>query len=225
MSREPEGGRETPVTKEDVQQALQTAYEELTERVCGLLERRYGRSAAVRRLISDPGSMRLRLVLQARGEPAVCFTAEEDGQGEIRETYVRALCLSELTARIEADLPGTAANAAFPEDSAPETDAGLTLPAYLRGHGVRRILVRLIAAEGAAPERDAVLAAIQQLSRELGVDIAVHYFVLPGEGFPQCREQFRELPSVSSAAIRRHRPVGRFSALVENGAVRASEVN
>lgn len=225
MSDQPRDGTEVPFTEQDIRQAVQTARQELIDRIRGHLEQQYGQKFHVTRIISDPGILRVRLILQAQDEPKVNFTAELDASEEIRETYVRFLCLNELKTAIEDALPGTAANAVLLEDYVPETDVSLSLPAYLRKHDVRRVLVRLIAEAGSAPEKDAIIQAIENASREFGADIAAYYYVLSGESFQQCIQMFHDLPSVSKAMIRACSPMTEFSALVEDGVIQAPEVN
>lgn len=225
MSNQPRSEAEISFTERDMEQAVQMARKDLIDYICGQLEKQYEQTFTVTRIISDPGILRVRLILQTKDEVKVNFTAELDTSEEIRETYVRSRCLNELKAAIEDALPGTAVNAVLLEDYVPETDMALSFPEYLRKHDVRRILVRLIAEEDSAPERDEIIRTIESVSRDFGADIAVYYFALGGEGFQRCRQKFCDLPSVSRTMIRGCLPTAEFSALVEDGVVRALKVN
>ena len=226
MSQEPEDGMErTPADGPDIEQTVRQAYKELVDSVYQHLEKRYGMSFYICRMISDPGALRIRMIVRTQDEPLVCFTVELDGDtGEIRDNYVGALCLNELRAALEEDLPGTAVSAALLEGIVPETDAGLTLAAYLRKHGDRRILAHIIAPADACPERDTVISAVRRACGTYGAEIAAHCYALEGERFQACRRQLEAYPSLTGAMVREHRPAREFSFLAGDGGVRVSEV-
>lgn len=226
MSQEPEDGMEQmPAEGPDIEQAFRRAQKNLVDGVYQHLENRYGRPFRICRAISDPGAPRIRMIVRTQDEPLVCFTVELDGDtGEIRDNYVGTLCLNELKAALEEDLPGTAVSATLLEGIVPETDAGLTLAAYLRKHGDRRILAHIIAPADAYPERSAVISAVQRAHGAFDAEIAVYCYALEGESFRACRRQLEAYPSLTGAMVREHRPVREFSFLAGDGGIRVSEV-
>lgn len=206
------------LTKEDIERAAEEASEALRRRVLEELEGRFGRSFAIRQILAEIGDGTVRMIARDDAEPSVPFSVRVDPEGNIGEDYVRNLAVRTLCRVMEDTFPEAAACAAVLDDGTlQETDTSLTLSGYLCESGERRVLLRMIFPQGAAPDCALLLSAAEEASRFHDADIALRVWLIPAETFAALRELFHSLPSVSETIIGRHAPAASFSAMIRDG--------
>ena len=215
---------ESASSPKELLRILEQTRRDLSNSVCQKLEEHYGRKFTVGLVILDPGIERTKLVVHDGEKEHSPFFVTMTGETEFSETYVRTLYQNTLRTTIAESLPGIEVNAVLLDDNSPDDHTGLSLSSYIHKYNAHRALVRIIAEECSAPDQSVILKVVQSASQFYCLSIALNYWVLNREHFRCCQQTFLSLPSVSEAMISSYSPVSRFSAFVENGAIRMQEV-
>ena len=188
--------------------------------VCAKLEDRYGVKFIATHIGDRLDRDTAKLFVHPEDNSEIVFTVITDPEGNIQEDYVDNLVLYQIETAVQDAFRERgfecAANGALPEDDLDETDTSLTPDAFFKKHSIPAILLHL-ALNGPGSDAETIVAVLEQASERFGVNMAVKGYVLEGDAFAGCREDFVTYPTCTDDQIRKYSPSAVFSTMFRKG--------